>query len=402
MNKKHILIFLLTILIHISAYFFLIARIEPLQHFAYLIFWWSYVIFIDNLIAIRTGRFIICNRNLPFLIIISSGFWCVFEIINLRLENWFYINLPDYLPQRWFGYLLAYGTVIPAIYGTKELVRSFLGEIKVKPWSFIVYSRHAIVLGVISMAFTLFFPRYCFPLAWIFSALLLDGYNYRRGYDSFMGECQHGFSENLVATLLSGLICGILWEAWNFWSISKWVYSIPFFEDIKIFEMPLPGYLGFLTFAVGTIAFVNLLHGIKVYKMYLLRATSAALVVSLFSFLLIDSHTVFSFVTKLGQLQFIDKPKLNAMRAAGIQTSFGINPAMLDTKEKTALDLLHLKGLGYNNYVKLREFNVYSIGDLSLLDEISLSRILDEPNLRRIRVYLKEARQDRSSPSFKH
>jgi hypothetical protein len=292
--------------------------------------------------------------------------------------------------------------VIPAIYGTKELVKSFLGEIKVKPWSFNSYSRYATFVGVITLAFTLFFPRYCFPLAWIFSALIIDGYNYRRGYASFMGERQHGFSENLVATLLSGLICGILWEAWNFWSISKWVYSVPIFEDIKMFEMPLPGYLGFLTFAVGTIAFVNLLHGIKIYKTYLLRATSAALIVSLFSFLLIDSHTVFSFVTKLGQLQFIDKPKLNAMKAAGIQTSFGINPAMLDTKEKTALDLLHLKGLGYNNYLILKEFNIHSIRDLSLLDEISLSRILDEPNLRRIRVYVKAARQDRASPSFKH
>jgi hypothetical protein len=110
----HFLIFLFTILFHLSGYFCLIKRIEPFQYFAYLVFWWSYIIFMDNLFAMRVKRFIILNRNLPFLIVISSGFWCIFEIINLRLENWYYINLPGNVVQRWAGYMLAYGTVIPS------------------------------------------------------------------------------------------------------------------------------------------------------------------------------------------------------------------------------------------------------------------------------------------------
>jgi len=396
LSKKRILIFLLTILAHLSGYLFLIQRIEPFQHFAYLIFWWSYIVFIDNLFAMKTRRFIVCNKNLPFLILISSGFWCIFELINLRLENWYYINLPDYILQRWTGYLLAYGTVVPAIYVTKELIRNFLGEIKVKPLSFRNYSRQAIVLGILSLVLTLSLPQYCFPLAWVFPALIIDGYNYQRGYSSFIGELEQGFAGNLVATLLSGLICGILWETWNFWSISKWVYSVPFFENLKIFEMPLPGYFGFLFFAISTIAFVNLLQGIKVYKTYLLRATSAALVVSLLSFAIIDKETVFSYVASVDQLSFIDKEKLDAMQTSGIKTSFGIDPALLDTKEKSILSLVHLKGLGYGHYLKLKAHGIDTIPQLAGSNELTLSRILDEPNLRRIRVYLKAARQTKT------
>jgi hypothetical protein len=240
----------------------------------------------------------------------------------------------------------------PAIYVTKELIHSILGEIKSKPILIRNYPRSTMGLGILTLILTLAFPRYCFPLAWIFLlALIIDGYNYKKGYTSFMREREQGLAGNLMATLLSGLICGLLWETWNFWSISKWVYTVPFFEDQKIFEMPLPGYLGFPVFAIGTVAFVNTLQGIKVYKTCLLRATSAALVFSLLSFAMIDRNTVFSYAARLNQLSFIDRTRLDAMRDAGVKTSYGIDTGLLDVEDKGAPDLIHLKGLGYDRYL---------------------------------------------------
>ena len=52
---------------------------------------------------------------------------------------------------------------------------------------------------------------------------------------------------NLV---LSGFLCGMLWEFWNYWSRAKWHYTVPIMEHLKIFEMPVPGYLGFPAFAL--------------------------------------------------------------------------------------------------------------------------------------------------------
>ena len=41
-----------------------------------------------------------------------------------------------------------------------------------------------------------------------------------------------------------------MWEFWNFWAGSKWVYTVPFFRQWKVFEMPLLGFLGFPPFAL--------------------------------------------------------------------------------------------------------------------------------------------------------
>ncbi|MHC4652839.1 MAG: hypothetical protein ACYTES_18520, partial [Planctomycetota bacterium] len=50
-----------------------------------------------------------------------------------------------------------------------------------------------------------------------------------------------------------GLTCGVLWEFWNYWAAAKWTYDLPFLgplEQHRLFEMPLPGFGGFLPFAL--------------------------------------------------------------------------------------------------------------------------------------------------------
>jgi hypothetical protein len=49
---------------------------------------------------------------------------------------------------------------------------------------------------------------------------------------------------------LAGWVCGWLWEFWNNWAAAKWHYIFPIGQNWKIFEMPVPGYLGFLPFAL--------------------------------------------------------------------------------------------------------------------------------------------------------
>ena len=150
--KKHITLLFLAVLFHLSGYYVLIKKVEPFQYFFYLIAWWSYVVVIDTVFAKRTKKFAVLNRELPFIIVISSGFWCIFELINLRLENWFYINLPENTLERWTGYLFAYGTVLPAIYGTKKLIHSFLGEAHSTPVLLQNYPRYALLIGIAALS----------------------------------------------------------------------------------------------------------------------------------------------------------------------------------------------------------------------------------------------------------
>lgn len=284
---------ILSILLHVSGYYTLVKRIEPFQYFFYVTSWWSYIILLDTTLALKEKRFLVLNRHIAPLIMISCGFWCFFELINIRLQNWYYINLPVNTIQRYGGYFLAYGTVIPAIYLTKELVYVFLGEITVRPFRIERYPFRAIPLGIVILFLTLAFPRYLFACAWIFAVPVIDAINYIRGYRSFMADLEKGFAGHFISAVIAGLVCGILWEMWNYLSISKWMYSVPFLEEGKIFEMPLPGYLGFLAFGLETIAFFNLLEGSRrtarfIYVLFVI----VTILISSLTFPLIDRFTV--------------------------------------------------------------------------------------------------------------
>jgi hypothetical protein len=79
---------------------------------------------------------------------------------------------------------------------------------------------------------------------------LLDPINARAGDHSLLRDIRHGSYARVVNLLIAGFICGGLWEFWNFWARAKWIYTVPIFGDIKIFEMPVLGYFGFPPFAL--------------------------------------------------------------------------------------------------------------------------------------------------------
>jgi predicted flap endonuclease-1-like 5' DNA nuclease len=47
---------------------------------------------------------------------------------------------------------------------------------------------------------------------------------------------------------------GLLWELFNVRARGKWIYTVPGFEDLKLFEMPVAGFLGFPPFALECFA----------------------------------------------------------------------------------------------------------------------------------------------------
>ena len=56
-----------------------------------------------------------------------------------------------------------------------------------------------------------------------------------------------------LAACAGGLICGFLWEFWNYWAVAKWVYKLPFLGATlryHYFEMPVVGLLGFIPFGM--------------------------------------------------------------------------------------------------------------------------------------------------------
>jgi len=373
--------------LYLFGHFSLVTKFEPLSSFFYVTSWWSYIIFLDSAISWRYGKPLFLNKSLPAAIAVSCGFWCFFELVNLRLENWFYINVPDRVFFRYCGYLLAYGTVIPAIALTASAARPLFTSLKAPRFTINDYSSHAISLGVILFVLTMIFPEYLFSLAWVFAIPLIDGISYRAGYRSYMADFEQGDMSRFLAALLSGLICGILWETWNSLSPVRWVYTVPFFEHMKVFEMPLPGYIGFLVFGVETVAFADLLQGLGQKKIARRCIVCLALLLSLLSFVLIDGYTVFSRATSIERLSFLTAQSKNMLLASGARTNLAIDPGLLNPAERDAIGLINLKGLGYENYLRLTRHGITRVQDLGMVDETALSRILGEKNLRRVRIY---------------
>ncbi|MCX5798085.1 MAG: hypothetical protein NTU90_00720 [Proteobacteria bacterium] len=157
--------------------------------------------------------------------------------------------------------------------------------------------------------------------------------------------------------------------------------------------MPIPGYIGFLVFGLETMTFVNFLKGRELYKKPLYPVILIALVLSILSFSIIDRYTVFSYTTKIDSISFIEPGKLDSLKNRGVKTSYGIDMNLLDREERASITLLHLKGLGYDNFLKLREHGIRDVEELSQYNETTLSQILGEKNPRRVRVYIKAARR---------
>ena len=251
------------VLIILAAEGLLFSGNQLVGHWFTPIVWTGYILFVDALVHRFSGRSLLVNDRLELLIIVvaSIGVWWLFELYNAprfwksNLELWWhYHNLEPNPFLRRVGYDWAFATIFPLLFLTAELFREAVFKEKA-PSVTIKFSRPILVvlalLGAAGVIVPLLDPSAWFaPVIWLSFIFLFDPINTLRGHPSISNDLRHGDWRRLWSLLLSGLVCGFLWEFWNYWAISKWTYTVPFFGDIKIFEMPILGFLGFPPFAV--------------------------------------------------------------------------------------------------------------------------------------------------------
>lgn len=225
--------------------------------------WTGYVLLADALVHRLRGRSPLVSDRLAFLVmaLVSILAWWMFEFYNAPrfwrsdLELWWhYHNLEPNLFLRRVGYDWAFATIFPALFLTAEILLAtvFRDRPRLRPITFRrATPRLMIVVGAAMALLPLIVISAWFaPLVWLAFIFLVDPINALRGWPSIFGDLARGDGRRLAALLASGLVCGILWEFWNYWAISRWTYTVPYFGHIKIFEMPVLGYLGFPPFAV--------------------------------------------------------------------------------------------------------------------------------------------------------
>ena len=228
------------------------------------IVWTGYLLFVDALVYRVKGRSLLVSNRVEFVLmaLISIVGWWLFEFYNVPrfwrsdLELWWhYQNLEPNPYLRRVGYDWAFATISPAMFETAELFAATLfrrrGEnaVRIPLSKSLLYT--LVIAGAIAALVPLFVvSAWLVPLVWLSYVFLLDPLNALRGWPSITGDLARGDWRRLLALLASGALCGVLWEFWNFWAISKWTYTVPYLGDVKIFEMPVLGYLGFPPFAV--------------------------------------------------------------------------------------------------------------------------------------------------------
>jgi hypothetical protein len=284
---------------------------EPFYTWFYSFAWWSYILFIESFLFSRGHRSLLFTNTTRFLLLLplSVTIWLVFEAFNFRLQNWHYLYLPPQRGLRWLGYIIAYATVLPAIFSTTNLL-DVLGVFRSPREVALGHDRMKdglVWLGIAMLILAILFPKVFFPLVWVGFIFALEPFNYRNGADSLLRDHEKGSARMLYLLLLSGFLCGILWECWNFWAGSKWSYTIPYLGFLRVFEMPILGFLGFPFFAVECYVMVNtffLLLNRMLQKGDLKTQLAVGLLIGTMAFLFdilvflgIDAFTVVSFQT---------------------------------------------------------------------------------------------------------
>ncbi len=233
----------------------MLAGVKPFTNWFYSLAWWSYIFIVDQAVYRLKGNSLWVNRRREFWLLIPTSvcFWMTFEGLNAYLGNWFYVGVTRDEWVRWLGYFIAYATVLPGIFETTELLETLgvFRRARIRPVSKTqVWYWPFFLTGCLFLYLPIFWPKYFFPLIWGGFVFLLEPLVHARGGRSLMRDWEQGSPRNFLLLLTSGLICGLLWEFWNFWAESKWVYEVPFVGWLKVFEMPVLGFLGFPPFAV--------------------------------------------------------------------------------------------------------------------------------------------------------
>jgi hypothetical protein len=262
-RKKFPLYGYLGFLIMITAEAFLFAGNQVIGRWFTPVVWTGYILFVDALVYAFKSRSLLMTDRLEFLVIaiVSIGFWWLCEFYNAprfwksNLELWWhYQNLEPNLMLRRAGYDWAFATILPLLFITAELftvtICSGLNErAKVKISKPLLVA--SIIVGAAGVTWPLLFPsEWLAPVVWLGFIFLIDPVNALRGWPSIAGDLARGDWRRLGSLLAAGLVCGVLWEFFNYWAIAKWTYTVPYFGNVKIFEMPVLGYLGFPPFAV--------------------------------------------------------------------------------------------------------------------------------------------------------
>jgi hypothetical protein len=249
---------------------------EPIDLARFALCWWGVLLALSGAVRLRHGQSPFARpREFVACAAASVLFWDLFELLNFRLHDWWYVGVPRTALGGAAFSLVCYATVLPAARYALALAspqpQSGTGVAPAAPRA----ARQLFAAFAVSLALVLAVPRVAFPLAWLLLWFAFEAELARRSDRephllSPLEAWRAGDRRVVLRLLAIALPIGLCWEALNYGCERGWVYTVPQFELWKLFEMPLPGYLGYLPFLLecgAALAIVSLtaprVHGAR-------------------------------------------------------------------------------------------------------------------------------------------
>ncbi|MDF0643303.1 MAG: hypothetical protein P0111_04690 [Nitrospira sp.] len=242
-------------------------RMTSIQEHTFTPLWLGYIVTANAWTLSRTGRCLILDRPrfLLALFPVSAGFWWTFEYLDRFAQNWYYVGVDD---LSLLSYILrgtvAFSTVLPAVVSTVDLLASFrrlssgldrFWRIPVRHVPPVAWSGLALsCAGLLGVGL---WPEHLFGSVWVAPLLLAVSMQTLHGEPTIFAPIAQGDWRLAWHYGLAALICGIWWELWNWGSLAKWQYTVPYVHRFQIFEMPLLGYAGYFPFGLECLVAVH-------------------------------------------------------------------------------------------------------------------------------------------------
>jgi len=240
----------------------------PRTHWGFFPLWLGYCLTLDGLVHWRTGTSLFKRsaRKYLGLFLLSAPVWWIFELLNLRTQNWTYIGSELFSPLEFaFWTTLSFTTVIPAVFGSAEFFASFDFVKRMKRGPVIGTDKRTtlsfFVSGWVMLVLMLVWPKIFFPFIWLSLYFILEPMNVWLGNRSLADWTAKGDWRPVISLWLGVLLTAFFWEMWNYYAYPKWIYHVPWGNWLHIFEMPLLGYGGYLPFALELYAVYRLIAG---------------------------------------------------------------------------------------------------------------------------------------------
>lgn len=230
--------------------------------------WLGFIIVVNALEVRVRGRCLMLDNPRGFFLLFpaSAAFWWFFEYLNRFVQNWHYSGIGLDGLDYFLAVTLPFSTVLPAVISVRELLLScrrfsfpFESFNPIKTRYPQAIAAVVLVLTGLSLLLLGLKPDYLFGSLWLSPLLIIVCLQKLMGEPTVFTSLDRGDWRLIAASALAALICGFFWEMWNYYSLARWTYSVPFVQAFHLFEMPLIGYGGYLPFGIECTVISNMI-----------------------------------------------------------------------------------------------------------------------------------------------